>query len=262
MDSIIVKSLNVLPLSRSEFAISWEFEPTISSFADFDFVLEKSNAPHDGFELLARISPKEKHYIDNNVAIFKLWKNYYVRMRITDKSSGESYFSDCATTEHPPSIEALELIRRTKITLENPKFGNGVPCKVWLRKEGGQRCVECYDSIKKRSTKTNCINCYGTTYDGGYYKAVTVYMNFSVDIKSMGVSDTGNIINSANRVMTGNFPILKPGDVVADPRLNRVWVIVGDINNVERRRHIIKQIATLKEEERTSVLFELLKREE
>jgi len=261
MDKIEVKSLTVLPVSKSEFAISWEFEPTICNFADFDFALEKSEAPHDGFEMLAAISPKDRHYVDSNVAIFKLWKSYYVRMRIKHRASGETWYTEAAATEHPPSLEAIELIRRTKITLENPRFGNGVPCKIWLRKEGGQRCVECYDPIKKRSTKTNCVNCYGTTYDGGYYKAVTGYFNFSVDVKNMGISDTGNIINSANRAMTGNFPVLKPGDVVADTRLNRMWVLVGDINNIERRRHIIKQILTLKEEERTSVLFELLKRD-
>jgi len=262
MDKIEVKALTVLPLSRSQFAISWEFEPTISSFADFEFALEKSEAPHDGFEFLAKVTPKERYYVDSNVAIFKLWKSYYVRMRITHRASGETWHSESVMTEHPPSIEALELIRRTKITLENPRFGNGVQCKIWLRKEGGQRCVECYDPIKKRSTKTNCVNCYGTTYDGGYYKAVDVFVNFSVDVKSMGITDSGNMVNSANRAMIGNFPILKPGDVVADTRLNRMWVLAADVTNIERRRHIIKQIVTLKEEERTSVLFELLRRKE
>ncbi len=257
---IKVSSLSIFPISKSEFAISWEFEPTFLSFDNFKFSLEKSNAPHDGYEFLASISPKSKTYIDSDVAIFKFWKSYYVRMRIINASTNESYVSEPATVEHPPNLEAIELIRRGKISLENPRYGNGVPCKVFIRKEGGQRCTECFDVIKRRSTKTNCVNCYGTSYDGGFYKAIDAYFNFSVDVKTMGVSDIGNATRSGNRAITCNYPILKPGDVIADTRLNRIWTVSGEVQTIERRRHVIKQILSLEEEDRTSVLFELLLR--
>ena len=256
---IELKELKVSPITKKEFAINWEFEPTIEKFSDYNFFLEVSEAPHDGFSQLAKIDPKTKIYVDRDVRIFKLWKKYYVRMRVSPKQGGASYVSKVATVEHPPSIEALELIRRTKITLRNKRYGNGVPCDVWLRKEGGQKCAECYDNVKKRSTKSNCENCYSTGYDGGFYNPIETFINFSVDGKVMGIMDIGNTTDSSNRAMMGNFPELKSGDVIVDNRLNRLWTVLS-VQNVERRRHVVKQILTLKEEERTSILFSLLKR--
>lgn len=254
-----LKSLKITPITKKAFSISWEFEPTIEKFSDFNFILEKSEAPHDGFEALAKIDPSNKSYIDDDIQIFKLWKNYYVRMKIVENASSKIYYSRSFTVEHQPNLEALELIRRTKISLENERLGNGVPCLIYIRKEGGQRCVECFDPIKRRSTKTNCINCYGTTYDGGFYTPITAYLNFTVDTKAMGIADHGNITQASNNALACNYPIFKSGDAIIDPRLNRVWTVIS-VKNIERRRHIVKQILNLNEEERTSILFELLAR--
>ena len=256
---IEVKSIDVSPINKSSFAISWKFEPTIEKLSDYRFSLEKSEAPHDGYEFLANINPASNYYIDDDIAIFKLWKSYYVRLKIESLDGADASYSRFGTVEHPPNLEALELIRRTDITLKNPRYGNGIECSIFLRKEGGQRCQECFDALKRRSTKSNCVNCYGTTYDGGFFKAVKAFVNFSVDAKSMGVADIGSNTRSANRVMLSNYPKIKPGDVIIDMRLNRVWSVT-EIQQIERRRHVIKQIATCEEEERTSVLLELLKR--
>ncbi len=254
---IEVKRLKILPITKNAFSISWEFEPTIEKFSDFKFYLEKSEAPHDGFEFLAEISPSASDYIDDNIQIFKFWKKYYVRMKIVGASVN---YSKSYTVEHSPNLEALELIRRTKISLENERLGNGVACDAYIRKEGGQRCVECFDPIKRRSTKTNCTNCYGTTYDGGFYSPIKLHVNFTADAKAMGIADFGNVTQSSNNAITCNYPILKSGDIIIDPRLNRIWTVIS-VKNIERRRHTVKQILNLNEEERTSVLFELLARQ-
>ncbi len=255
-----IKKLEVSPISKSEFAISWDYEPMIESLSDYEITIEKSEAPHDGYDFLAKANPRERYFIDSDVAIFKFWKNYYVRLKIKNLVNSEVAYSSFATVEHPPNLEAIELIRRTKLSLENARYGNGVLCSVYIRKESGQRCRECFDEIKRRSTKSNCINCFGTSYDGGFYLPINAHINFSPDAKSMGIIDSGNAVNSANRAMMGNYPKLKPGDLVADARLNRIWQ-VGDTNQIERKRHLIKQIATLTEEDRTSVVYELLKRD-
>jgi hypothetical protein len=259
MKPIEIKSILVTPISRDAFAISWDFEPMLRRFSEFDCFLEKSEAPHDGFETISKINPEERYYVDSDIRIFKLWKKYYVRLKIVDKTSNEVSYSKTGTVEHPPSVEALELIRRTHITLRNRRYGNGVPCLVFIRKEGGQRCFECFDPIKKRSTKSNCVACYGTTYDQGFYSPIESFVGFGVDVKAMGISDIGNMVQSGNRAIMSNHPIVKPGDIVIDSRLNRIWSI-QDVQNVERRRHVVKQILTLSEEERTSVLFELMRR--
>lgn len=255
-----IKRLEVSPISKRDFAISWDYEPTIELFSDYELTLEKSEAPHDGYSFLARVSPAERYYIDNEIAIFKFWKCYFVRIKIFNIKTSEIAYSQPATVEHPPNLEAIELIRRTKISLENPRYGNGIECQVFIRKESGQRCRECFDEIKRRSTKSNCINCYGTTYDGGYYKPIKTYINFSPDSKSMGVSDSGNMSQSANRAMTGNYPKIKPGDLVIDARLSRIWQVI-DISQIERKRHLIKQFMTLNEEEKTSISYELIRGE-
>jgi len=254
---IDVKNITVTPISRREFAITWDFQPSVDKFSNFDFYLERSEAPHEGFVLLSKVDPSERYYLDRDVEIFKLWKAYYVRLKIKDKRDGKVSYSQPGTVEHPPNLEALELIRRNRISLENPRYGNGVPCLVFIRKEGGQRCQECYDEIKRRSTKSSCVNCYGTSYDGGFYAPISAYVNFSTDAKGMGVGDMGNLIKSVNRGIMTNYPKVKPGDVIADPRLNRLWTVT-EIQNIERRRHLVKQITTLEEEERTNILMQLL----
>lgn len=252
-----VSKIEVIPLNKGTIAISWEFAPTLDTLNNYKVTLEKSESPIDGFEEIATIDASVKIYLDKNIKIFRFWKNYFVRIKIINKTTGETTYTDAYTIEYPPNIEALELIRRTKITLENKRFGNGVECEVFIRKTGGPRCQECYDALKKRSIKSNCENCYGTSYDGGYYKPIKTYINFSPDQKNLMVSDIGNISTSVHTAMLSNYPILKPGDLIVDRRLARIWT-AEKISTVERRRHLIKQYVALKEEEKTSIVYKLL----
>jgi len=250
---IEVRSIRATPLDRKHVLVAWEFAPTLERFSDYEIWLEKSNAPHDGFERVTALTDKTGSYIDEE-RVFKFWKQYFVRINIKSKNDDYEFISDAYGIEYPPNVEAMELIRRTKVTLENNRYGNGIECNVFLKKTGGQRCVECFDHLKGRVTKSQCDNCYGTGYTGGFYIPIKAYINFSVDRKVSQIADVGRMGRSENHAIMGGYPVLRPGDVIHDARLHRVWVIVT-VENIERRRHLIKQKIHLDEQERTHVLY-------
>lgn len=254
MAKIELKTLEVRPIGRRTLFIKWEFSPTLASFQDYTITLERSESPEEGYKKIAKISQSINSYLDEDVRIFRFWKDIYVRMHITSNDGKEGYYTEPAVLMHPPDTESLEFVRRLNITLGNRKYGVGVECYAFMRKHSGQTCGECYDSRKKRVIKSQCESCYTVGYEGGFYNPIKLSVAFSQDQKSVVLTDRGSESNSSHSGYTSNYPLLNPGDLIYDARLGRLWRVESMVP-VERRRHIVKQNLSLTEVQKSSVFY-------
>lgn len=59
-----------------------------------------------------------------------------------------------------------EFVRRHQLIIN----ADGEDVTVFMRKRAGQKCPNCYDARKGVSINSNCPQCYGTTFTGGYYR--------------------------------------------------------------------------------------------
>jgi len=177
-------------------------------------------------------------------------------MKIAATDGTSEYYTPVTLMAYPPDVDALEFIRRLKITLGNKRYGVGVPCYVFLRKHGGQTCKECYDPLKRRVIKSQCSTCYTVGYEGGFYDPIATYIALTPDQKQVMLTDRGSESVSAHNAYTSHYPMLSSGDLVYDARMLRLW-IVGAVSTVERRRHVVKQNLMLEEVDRTSVFYRM-----
>lgn len=256
MTKLELKTLELHPKSRRSMLITWEFAPTVLSFADYDIYLERSESPEVGYSRLTKVTPSFNSYIDEDFRLFRFWKDAYVRMRIVPKGEGSEYYTEPTRLAYPPDTEALEFIRRLEITLGNKKYGTGMACLAFLRKHGGQSCSECYDPLKRRVIKSHCSTCYTVGYEGGFYNPIPLYVAFSPDQKQVAITDRGSESVSRHNSYTTPYPILNSGDLIYDARMLRLWT-VESVSQIERRRHPVKQNLNLSEVDKSSAFYQM-----
>lgn len=256
MAKLELKTLELYPKSRRSMLITWEFAPTVLSFADYDIYLERSESPDEGYVRLTKITPSFNSYTDEDFRLFRFWKDAYVRVSIAPKDGSDAYYSEATRIAYPPDVEALEFIRRLEITLGNYKYGTGMSCLAFLRMHGGQSCSECYDPLKRRVIKSHCSTCYTVGYEGGFYNPIPLHVAFSPDQKQVAITDRGRESVSRHNAYTTPYPILNSGDLIYDPRMMRLWTVQA-ISQVEKRRHPVKQNLTLEEVDKSSVFYQM-----
>lgn len=256
MAKIELKTLELHPNGRKSMLITWEFAPTIEAFSDYIITLERSESPEAGYSKLTTVSESANSYVDTDIRLFRFWKDTYVRMHIVAKNGSKDYYTTPTLMAYPPDVEALEFIRRLKITLENRKYGVGVPCHVFLRKHGGQTCPECYDPLKRRVIKSHCRTCFSVGYVDGFYDAIPMHVAFTPDQKRVMLTDRGSESVSAHNSYAAHSPVLNPGDLVYDARMGRLWNVAA-VSTVERRRHVVKQNLMLEEVDKTSAYYQM-----
>lgn len=254
MRPIELKSLTLRPYGRTKMLIEWEFAPTLVSFSDYKITLQRSEHPEAGYKNLTTVMPSSNSYIDDDIRIFRFWKDIYVRMHVEALDGSDDYHTKPVMLGYPPDSTALEFIRRLNITLENKYYGTGVPTYAFLRKHGGPTCPECYDPLKRRVIKSQCRSCYTVGYVDGFYAPIKLWVAFTPDSRQVVLTDRGSDSKSEHNAYTSVYPKLNSGDLIYDPRLARLWT-VEHVSNVERRRHMVKQNLLLSEVEKSSAFY-------
>lgn len=106
-----------------------------------------------------------------NLNLFSLARVIYYQITVTPPSGDADAFVSEATPVEPGLDTRTRLLKR-KI-LHDQAIGyrrlNGIPLIVLKRRRWGDRCSACYDPVTKESTFEHCLQCFGTTFTGGYW---------------------------------------------------------------------------------------------
>lgn len=104
-----------------------------------------------------------------------------------------------------------EITRREWIMLD--KF-YGVDCVVFRRKEYGTRCSYCWDAKNEKVTRDHCEHCFGTSYEGGFYKGISTLMQFNQWAGTKSNTYFGKYEPNQVMAWTMNYPTIKPHDII------------------------------------------------
>jgi len=141
-------------------------------------------------------------------------------------------------------LTAIEIIRRELLLLRRY---NGTYVAFFIKNDTGEKCVDCWDSVLQRTTRSDCKGCYGTGYQVGYSQPILGYCYHNAPVTSVDLSSP---IGERKREVGREFwappaPKLKPGDFFAKPDGSR-WRL-GDRDNTklegERGEHEVRQFA-------------------
>lgn len=184
----IVRNIRVYTLDPDYITVEWEIEPTQLDLTQY--TVEVWRGESEGGEYrrvsLTMVAGDIFDFQDRAVNLLSKWRQFYYRIRITNTNDSEylDYGSNewrrvvegedpgGVAMEAPPDKFALESIRRFGLLLR--EFG-GRRVLVSVSKTWGQRCPNCWDHLKNRRKKSQCLSCFDTGISGGFFSPMEAW---------------------------------------------------------------------------------------
>lgn len=258
---LVVDEVKVRPLSTKSAEVSWTIVPTNEPIVNSRFRVLRAESPEGPYEDVSGPVVNSFTFVDGVNLRQKFTKISY-RIQVDDITTGLSeiypqgtydeafiYHPDFVRSvgpeEYGPDFISLEIARRNNLLLR--RF-IGRLCAYFPVRTQGQRCPTCFDQIKMRSKLANCPECYGTSFQGGYYGQINIFVDVSPSPKVVEVSTSGRMNPRGSVMWIANFPSARPGDVIVE-KGNRRWK-VDRVNNAQHKRYTVQQYLNVHEVDR------------
>jgi len=252
------KDLIVRSFSLDWLEFTWEIENTTVDPWDYDWTVERSESPEGPWDPIAGPFSDRYRFVDNRVNLLHRWRQLYYRIKSVRKSdTSDEVYSDAATLAAEPDLIAkeIQLIERTVW-----REFTGRKCYLFPVRTFGQYCPHCMDAEGLGSTyrklRSNCLTCYDTQFARGYLNPIELFIQFDPSPKSQQPQGTGETQQSNTTARMGNFPLVKPRDIIVEPE-NRRWRVV-QVSSTERLRAKVHHELTLHEIVKGDIEFQLL----
>ena len=191
----------------------------------------RSEAPHDGFELIAE-DVTGGHYED---ILPNPNENRMLYYKVNDVLLHLGPF---------PGPIAQEIIRRDNWFLSSPQRHSGAQtAMLYVRRTLGAHCSECWDEVQQKVTRSKCLSCHGTGLEDPYYAGLSIQISNGMP-SNMRQPQADHIDQTYNsQVWTTNFPRIKPGDVMR--RNSLLWRVEG-VQSSSQAGVVVKQMVSIK----------------
>lgn len=154
-------------------------------------------------------------------------------------------------------LRQRDIVRRESILLE--KFV-GVPTTIYVPRDSGLRCPDCWDPVHLKVIRDHCETCYGTSYEGGYNTGIETLMQYtSIDAQS-NYSYVGTEEPITISAWTILLPLIPPHSIVLRTGDRKVFRCEGHQGSTEMMTTIQRQNIVLRELSRDSVENKLFNR--
>ncbi len=230
-----VRSLDV---DRNE--LSWAASGNADPL-DYSITVLRSESPEGPFDAIA--GPFEDRYlfVDSRIPpgdrFRQLWYRISSRHKATDTTTVTA--SQCRQAE--PDLIA-SYIRRNEMTLLTEVTGR--VCWLFKRRTFGMRCPSCWDSVRGSATRSNCKDCYTTTYLRGYHNPIEVWVQIDPVAKANQLQSQQLDQQQYTAARTSFYPNVSPGDLIVEAE-NIRWRVQSTTQS-ERLRAVVKQELSLR----------------
>lgn len=238
---LAVVNLKVRSLDMDYLDLQWEVEDSEESPYDYTFQVERSEAPMGPWTAVSSTFSDRYLYRDIRVNRMHNWRQYWYRIEITRLSDSSVTYSETATQAAKADLIALE-VRRLESMLFEEFVGR--QCYLFPIRTFGQRC-KCYDAVSGQRMRSQCMDCYDTTYFRGYHNPISIWVQFDPGGKHIETNIPYTETAQGNTVarMT-DFPPAKPRDLIIEAGENKRWR-VERVSTTQRLRATLHQELTL-----------------
>jgi len=216
--------------------VGWKFIPFgVREPASAKVKIYRSEVENTGFSLISTVPASKGWYLDDEVDILDRWMTAFYKLEL---------IIDGVTLTYGPhrvngtvDVQARSLISHMRKYLRLA----GLPVLVYQYLDNGDRCPDCWDPILRKTTRSNCLLCFGTGYQTGYHEPV-------LTLAAMGVEGKSNIVNERTEqeamieMLFANFPVLRPGDIIYEIDAGKRYRVKQSLP-VEKHRMLINQSA-------------------
>ena len=223
---MLIEGLSVVPdFYNGTAKISWNVSGQTSGSISFQAYVTKTGLMDDS-QLLSTVT--DQTFMEPEVPILRHYeRTFYIIIKGIDSSGSEYFSSPLPTNRNRDPQNTLRLYQK-KIEKDEMKVMRvylGIPIELRRRKEMGQRCQECYDSVTMETISSHCPACFNTGFVGGY---TTPYASMGRFFQENAVEQhtsqgIGEIVKGTWRVPS--FPELSKGDILIETVSNNRWTV-------------------------------------
>lgn len=244
------KNISVIILTIehiSQVLVRWSLEPTAQDLRNLRFYVDRGESPTAFEQLNAEGLPANGLYefVDQTANLYDLNKVLYYRVRAVEQSPEglplQTFTSQETTWDGDLDLIGLYINEEHYFEM---RYVDGVPAMIFKKIHDGTYCPDCWDTVLKRVTRSNCRTCYGTGRLGGYYPPMDAWMKFEPDPKMEQIAEWGKRQVGQTDIMFTNYPLLTPDDIIVELKPNRFWK-VESVRYPEKNRTILLQMARL-----------------
>lgn len=136
---------------------------------------------------------------------------------------------------------ANEIQRREYMLLS--KFA-GAKSFFFRKKVFGTRCPRCWDKETEKVMDDHCEVCYGTSFEGGYYSPIAIYIQYDPTQANKRKSYVGDIEPTNLGAWTISMPEIVSDDIIIRSKDWNVYRVI-DSNPTELQTRTVRQIMSI-----------------
>lgn len=199
--------ITIIQMDSSSIYVTWKVFSGQGETAFAEILRSKSS---DGpYSIVNRVNVTQGWYKDSDIYSQDRWAVYYYKVRVVD-SSGRTieYGPISLASSMDPMVS--HIANHFPIYLRRA----GLDILIFKKKGvGDERCQTCYDPELNKTTISNCPECGGTGYKGGFYSPIRTLAVVGIEQKSNQIS-TRKTQEAVIGGIFANFPVLSLGDFI------------------------------------------------
>jgi hypothetical protein len=246
-----VTKLTVRSFNLDHLDVFWEIAAVPGPRTDQDmheifnyefYVLRAGDSPLGPYEQLGGPLLDTYSFRDVRVSLLHKWREYYYKLKIVDRRTGETVETDPASQgDPPPDLIAGEILRQEDMLFRE---WSGRRCWLFPKRTFGPRCT-CFDPIQKRIKNSNHLPCYGTGFLGGYMSPVECWVQIDPNPKQSEHTSLQELQPGDTTARLIAYPPVSKDDILVETE-NRRWRVIK-VASTQRLRANVRQELVLHE---------------
>lgn len=231
--------------------VFWEIENFNGNIRQYEFQVFRSESSFGPWEAISPPFEDQYYFRDPTPPAMHKFRTLYYQLRIRDKVTNETVEVGPTSQAGEPDLIALEINRQEDVLLR--EF---VGRRTWVFpvRTFGAYCV-CFDRVSGRRMNSNCLNCYGTGFLGGYLTPIECFVQFDPSGDQATPTSMRERQDGKTTARLISFPQLKPKDILIEAE-NVRWK-VESVTPTMRLRSVVHQELVLKEVDKGDVEYKL-----
>ena len=214
----------------------WEIQNTVEDHLLYSFYIERSESIAGPWTLIGGPFKDKWYFRDIQVNQRHRHRKYFYRIRIVEDATADTSYSSVSSRDALPDLVALEIMRRMMVLLKE-KVGR--TSFLFPARTFGTRCPNCWDKIRQKIMKDNCITCFGTGFAGGYMSPIEILIQIDPEAEASQATSSGDNADTKTTARMMAIPRLKPKDVIVEAENTR-WVVMS-VSSTQRLRAVVHQ---------------------
>jgi len=226
---ILLDGIEITNFTVDEWIVNWTIESTTEDITTYELNLYRSeHSPQNdvttNMTLVASGIAAEDYAYTNTISGYQYSQHrqfYYAAEPVLESTQATG------TVIGPETVIAVpDFVTKAARRHQSAGFRmTGQPVSVLKKRTFGTFCTNCFDSTTGRKTQTNCLTCYDTSFEGGYFGEIIVSGIMNPAPKRQMLTDWGAWQPMDAIVTLEQYPVVVPNDIIVD-RLNRRWAVI------------------------------------